>query len=84
MIQTNTNQISLMAGLQATREEFFGEDPGDTVGEGRIQFRWLHRNVKPEASVTFTAEAFPLLEDFGEYRAETSLVWSREIGRASL
>ena len=78
MIQTNKNQVSLMAGLQATREEFVGQDPGDTVPEGRIQFRWLHRAIDPDASVTFTAEAYPLLEDLSEYRAEGTLTWSRE------
>ena len=78
IVQTNKNQVSLMTGLQATREEFVGEDPGDTIGEGRIQFRWLHRNVSPDASLTFTAEVFPLLEQLDEYRAEGSLVWSRE------
>ncbi len=78
IIQTNKNQVSLMAGAQATREEFIGEDPGDTVAEGRIQFRWLHRNIDPESSVTFTAEVYPLLKQLDEYRAESSLVWSRE------
>ena len=78
IIQTNKDHVSLMAGLQGTREEFVGEDPGDTIGEGRIQFRWLHRNISPDASVTFTAEVYPLLEDLSEYRAEGSLVWSRE------
>ena len=78
IIQTNKNHVSLMTGLQATREEFIGEDPGDTVGEARIQFRWLHRNVSPDASLTFTAEVFPLLSNLSEYRAESSFVWSRE------
>ena len=78
MIQTNKNHVSLMAGLQATREEFVGQDPGDTIAEGRLQFRWLHRNVSPDARVTFTAEAYPLLKDLSEYRAEGSLVWTRE------
>jgi hypothetical protein len=78
IIQTNKNQVSLMAGMQATREEFFGADPGDTVPEGRVQFRWLHRNVKPESRVTYTAEIYPLLNDLSEYRAESSLVWTRE------
>ena len=78
LIQTNRNHISLMTGLQATREEFKGDDPGETIPEGRVQFRWLHRNVNPDARLTFTADYFPLLEDLGTYRAETSFVWTRE------
>ena len=78
LIQTNRNQVSLMTGLQATREEFTGEDPGDTVAEARVQFRWLHRNLKPESSLSFTTNYYPLIEEFSTYRMESSLVWSRE------
>ena len=78
MIQTNRNQVSLMTGLQATREEFTGEDPGDTVGELRVQFRWLHRNLKPESSVSFTTNYFPLIEELSTYRMESTFVWTRE------
>jgi hypothetical protein len=39
IVQTNRNHFSLMAGAQATRSEFKGEDPGDTLGEGRFQIR---------------------------------------------
>jgi hypothetical protein len=78
LIQTNRNQVSLMTGLQGTREEFTGEDPRDTVGEARVQFRWLHRNLKPESSVSFTTNYFPLLEEFSTYRLESTFVWTRE------
>jgi hypothetical protein len=77
-VQTNRNQVSLMTGLQGTREEFTGEDPGDTVGELRVQFRWLHRNLKPESSVSFTTNYFPLIEELSTYRMESTFVWTRE------
>jgi putative salt-induced outer membrane protein YdiY len=79
LVQTNRNQFSLMAGAQATRTEFTGQDPGDTVGEGRFQVRYLHRNLKPETNITFTTNIFPILDDFGNYRAETSLILDREL-----
>jgi len=78
-VQTNRNHFSLMVGAQATRSEFTGEDPGDTVGEGRFEMRFLHRNLKPETNVTFTQNFFPVLEDFSNYRVETSLILDREI-----
>jgi hypothetical protein len=78
VIQTNQNQFSVMTGLQGTREEFTGEDPGDTVGELRVQLRWLHRNLKPESSISFTTNYFPLIEELSTYRMESSFVWSRE------
>jgi putative salt-induced outer membrane protein YdiY len=79
IVQTNRNHFSLMAGAQATRSEFKGEDPGDTLGEGRFQIRFLHRNLKPETNITFTQNFFPVLEDFSNYRVETSLILDREI-----
>lgn len=79
LVQTNRNQFSLMAGAQATRTEFTGQDPGDTVGEGRFQVRYLHRNLKPETNITFTTNIFPILDDFDNYRAETSLILDREL-----
>ena len=78
LIQTNQNHISLMAGLQGTHEEFTSGESGNTVGEGRLQFRWLHRNVNPEANLTFTVNLYPLLEDLSTYRGDSSLVWTRE------
>jgi putative salt-induced outer membrane protein YdiY len=78
LVQTNRNHFSLMAGAQATREEFTGQDPGDTIGEARIQVRWLHRSLKPESSMTFTTNYYPVLEDPSIYRMESSLVFSRE------
>jgi len=78
-VQTNRNQFSLMGGVQGTREEFTGQDPGSTQGEGRFQIRYLHRKLKPEATVNFTADYFPVLKDLSQYRVETSLILNREI-----
>jgi hypothetical protein len=78
IVQTNRNQFSLMAGAQATREEFTGEEPGATIGEGRIQIRYLHRNLKPETGMHFTTNIYPLLESPDVFRTETDLTFKRE------
>jgi putative salt-induced outer membrane protein YdiY len=78
VVQTNLNQLSVTAGLNATREAFIGEDESTTNAEGRFQVRYLHRNITPEASVTFTTNVFPLLEDPSIYRTETDLIFRRE------
>lgn len=78
LVQTNTNQFSLTVGLQAARESFTGSDESTTNAEGRIQVRYLHRSLDPEAKFTFTSRIYPLLEDLSSYRAETDLVLRRE------
>ena len=79
LVQTNKNLFSVAAGLNAVRETPTGVDESTTKGEGRIQFRYLHRNLNPDANVTFTTNIFPLLEDLSQYRAETDLIFRREI-----
>lgn len=78
LIQTNQNQLSLTAGLNVTQTSFIGEDESTAALEGRIQFRYLHRNLDPESNVTFTSNIFPLLEDLSQIRAETDLIFKRE------
>ncbi|MEL7448603.1 MAG: DUF481 domain-containing protein [Pseudomonadota bacterium] len=78
-IQTNQNQLSLAAGLQGARSKFVGEDDDTTEAEGRIEFRYLHRSLTPEATFNFTALVFPLLDDLSQYRAESDLSLRREI-----
>ena len=84
-VQTNRNQFSLTGGLQGTHSTF--TDPVDqsiraeestTEAEGRIEIRYLHRSLIPEASVTFTSTIYPLIEDLSQYRAETDLSFRRE------
>ena len=78
LVQTNRNQLSLTGGLNITSTDFTGDDPSSETVEGRIQGRYLHRNLDPEASVTFTTNIFPLLEDLSQYRAESELIFRRE------
>jgi putative salt-induced outer membrane protein YdiY len=78
VIQTNLNQLSLTGGFNLTRESFIGEDDSKTNAEGKIQVRYLHRRIAPEANVTFTTNIFPLLEDLSNYRTETDLIFRRE------
>jgi len=72
-VQTNTNELSLAAGLVATRETFTGESESTTNAEGLLQVKYLHRNTEPDRSINFTANVFPLLEDFSSFRTESDL-----------
>jgi len=79
LVQTNRNQFSLTGGVQGTHTSFtdlFEESTTDA--EGRIEIRYLHRSLIPEASVTFTSTIYPLIEDLSQYRAETDLSFKRE------
>ena len=78
IVQSNTNQLSLTAGVQAARESFLGVEDSTTNTEGRIEARYLHRRLEPEASLRMTVTAFPLLEDLSTYRSEADLTWRRE------
>ncbi len=78
LVQTNKNQFSLTVGLQATREKFTGDDDDATNAEGRIEIRYLRRNLVPETSITFTSKIYPLIEDLSSYRAEVDLSLRRE------
>ena len=78
LVQNNRNQLSLTGGLNITSTDFTGDDPSTETVEGRIQVRYLHRNLDPEAKITFTTNIFPLLEDLRQYRAESELIFRRE------
>jgi len=77
-VQTNRNQFSVTAGLQAARTAFTGEDESTTDAEGRIEIRYLHRTLIPESSLIFTTKIYPLIEDLSQIRAETDLTFRRE------
>jgi hypothetical protein len=92
LIQTNKNQFSLTGGVQFARTSFIppsdpitplGEDvtadESETEAEGRIEIRYLRRNLAPETSIRFTSTIYPLLEDISTYRAESNLSLSREL-----
>lgn len=78
LVQTNNNQFSTTVGINATRETYVGADESDTVPEGRIQFRYLHRSLKPSSNVSLTTNIYPLLTDLSSYRSETDLSFRRE------
>ena len=71
IIQTNTSEFSLAAGVQGARTNFIGDDETTSEAEGRIEIRYLRRRLTPETSLRFTTTIYPLLEDFSEYRAES-------------
>ena len=78
-VQTNKNQFSMTAGLQASASEFVGDDEGTTDAEGRFEIRYLRRKLVPEADFNITATIFPLLEDLSQFRAESNMSLRREI-----
>jgi putative salt-induced outer membrane protein YdiY len=77
--QTNKSQLSITAGVQGSRSDFVGADPGTTEAEGRFELRFLHRKLLPETSLTFTSTVYPLLKDLKTYRAESDLSLKREV-----
>jgi small nuclear ribonucleoprotein (snRNP)-like protein len=78
IVQTNLDQFSLLAGVQGTRESRFGETDSKDNAEGRIQVRYLHRNLEPDTSLTFTADVYPLLKDLEQFRSQANLSFRRE------
>jgi putative salt-induced outer membrane protein YdiY len=78
IVQTNKNQLSVLAGLVATRESFVGEESSTTNAEGKISISYLRRSLKPSSDITLTANVFPLLEDLSSFRAESNLSFRRE------
>jgi hypothetical protein len=79
LVQSNTNQLSLLGGLVGTRTSFVGNDPDTTEAEGKLQVRYLHRRNEPSSDITFTTEIYPLLEDFSNFRSNSNLTVRREI-----
>ncbi len=77
--QTNKSQFSLTGGAQVAQTSFSGEDASTREAEGRIEIRYLRRNLLPETSLTFTSTIFPLLEDLSQYRAQSDLSLKREL-----
>ena len=78
LVQSNTRQFSVTAGLVATQESFVGSDDSTTQAEGRIQIRYLSRHIDPDSRLSFTTNIYPLLEDLSQYRAETDISLKRE------
>ena len=78
LLQTNKNQFSTTVGINGTREVYTGTDESDTVPEGRLQLRYLHRSLIPESHVSLTTNIYPLLSDISVFRSETDLSFRRE------
>lgn len=78
LVQNNTNQFSLAAGVNATYEAFVDQSDSSTEAEGRIQVRYLHRRIIPEAHISLTTNYYPLLSNLSRYRSETDLSFRRE------
>ena len=79
LTQTNKSQFSLAVGVQGARTNYLGEDESATEAEGRIEIRYLRRNLTPESSFRFTTTIYPLLSDFSQYRGESDLSLRREV-----
>ena len=90
VIQSNSNQLSLLAGLNVTREELAADDiagipenptEDDLVStniEAKFTLDYLHRSLSPDTDWSFSVEIYPLLDDFSSLRGESELKFSRE------
>lgn len=78
LVQTNKTQFSVTAGVNGTREQYVGDEENSTEAEGRLQMRYLHRRLKPDARISLTTNVYPLLSDFSDFRSETDLSFRRE------
>lgn len=78
LVQSNSNQFSVLAGLVATRETFIGTDPETTNAEGKIEVKFLHRRLEPSSDISFTTNYYPRLEDPGSFRSDSNLNLRRE------
>ena len=79
LIQNNTNQLSLTAGLQGTRTVPIGTDPTETQAEARFEISFQRRVLQTDARLKFTSKIFTPLEDMGDFRSETDLTYRRDV-----
>jgi len=79
VIQTNKTQFSMTAGVQGARSNFTGDEESTTEAEGRIELRFLRRNLTPETDFRITYTVYPLLADLSQYRAESDMSLRREL-----
>jgi hypothetical protein len=79
LIQNNSNQLSLLAGLVATRESFVGMEPDTTNAEGKLEVKYLHRRRDPDSDIIFSTDIYPRLDDFSSYRSDSNLTLRREL-----
>jgi len=79
LVQTNKNQFSLAVGAQSAETAYLSDEGNTTDVEGRVELRYLKRNLAPETSFRITYIYYPLLEDFSHYRAESDMSLRREL-----
>lgn len=73
LVQNNKNQFSVLTGLVATQENLTGDTSSTTNAEGKLTVQYLHRSIEPSTDIAFSANIFPLLEDFSSFRADSNL-----------
>lgn len=79
LIQNNTNQLSLTAGLQGTRTVPLGTDPTETQAESRFEISFQRRVLQHDSRLKLTSKIFVPLEEPSEFRAETDLTYRRDV-----
>lgn len=79
LVQSNTNELSVLAGVVATRETFIGADPEETNGEGQIEIEYLHRRLEPSSDISLTTNYYPRIGDLSSFRSNSNLTLRREI-----
>lgn len=78
LVQSNSNQFSVLAGLVATREKFVGPDPDATNAEGKIEAKYLLRRLDPSSNVSISSNYYPRLDDLSSFRSDSNLTLRRE------
>ena len=78
VIQSNTDQLSVLAGLVATHERLIGDNEPTTQPEAKFSLTYQHRRGEPTNDIYLTANIYPLLEDPSSYRSDANLTLRRE------
>jgi len=78
VVQTNTHQLSLLAGVNLTREKTRDNPEKTTNPEGKFTFTYRHRSIGPDSDFRLSANVYPLLEDLSSVRGDADLSFSRE------
>ncbi|MDX1404888.1 MAG: DUF481 domain-containing protein [Woeseiaceae bacterium] len=78
VVQNNTNQLSILAGLVGTRESFVGPEPNTTNLEGKIEVKYLLRRLDPSSHVSLSSNYYPRLDDLSSFRSDSNLTLRRE------
>jgi hypothetical protein len=77
-IQSNNHQVSMLVGLNATREQTRDNPEATTNAEGKLTFTYRHRALGPDTDMRFSTHLYPLLKDLTSLRGDADLTFSRE------